>query len=182
MWTTAFSCSLCMKLRSPGFRNSFSILATLNVCGRHLSRLPRKHHLLFSWKRNAWWQSRVSKRVDSVCLEYWLAFFRHSISIAWNWTFFQTWFPLKCWLYSHLWRLTGVIFRCHALEFQFALANQFMKADLEDYAHSKDRDYFDVCNVCLRPTPPALLRLSGPRGTILRCIVCDDICDTYEFL
>ena len=96
--------------------------------------------------------------------------------------FFQTCFPLKCWLYSHLWRLTGVIFRCHALEFQFALANQFMKADLEDYARSKDRDYFDVCNVCLRPTPPALLRLSGPRGTILRCIVCNNICDSYEFL
>ena len=90
MWTAAFDPALCMKLRSREFRQSFSIQATLNVCGRHLSRLPRKHHLLFSWKRNAWWQSRVSKRVDSVCLEYWLVFFRHSISIAWNWTFFQT--------------------------------------------------------------------------------------------
>ena len=94
MWTASFSCSLCMKLRSPGFINSFSILATLDVCGRHLSRLPRKHHLLFSWKRNAWWQSRVSKRVDSVCLEYWLVFFRHSISIAWNWTFFPDVSPI----------------------------------------------------------------------------------------
>ena len=34
--------------------------------GRYLSRLPQMHHLFFSWKRNTWRQSRVSKRVDFV--------------------------------------------------------------------------------------------------------------------
>ena len=67
-------------------------------------RLPFPHRLtrmhlfatplgLFSWKRNAWRQSRVCKRVDFVFLRFW--FLRHSD--ACNWTFFSGAFPYLAW-------------------------------------------------------------------------------------
>jgi hypothetical protein len=59
---------------------------------------------------------------------------------------------------------------------------QLMKGDLQENAGAPEQNMMDFCNVCVRPVPAYFLPLSGPRGCILRCIIRDAVCDTYENL